>query len=356
MGIRGRGIGRARVLAAPIAIAAVAVVVGQPPAQADEGGVSFWLPGQFGSLAAVPAQPGWSFADILYFTNVRAGGEVAAARQITIGRLNPTVNVNLNASLHARIPANFVNANYVFASPVLGGQLAIGMTGAFGRPAASIDGTLTTSIGGFTATRTGSIFDERFALGDLYPMASLRWNHGVHNFMIYGTGDIPVGTYDSSNLANLGIGHGAADGGVGYTYFNPATGHEFSAVTGVTYNFTNDQTGYRNGIDWHLDWGASQFLSKQFFIGAVGYFYQQLTADSGQSPILGDFKSRVIGIGPQIGWLFPVNDMMGYLNLKTYFEFDARNRPEGWNTWVTFSISPAEKPGPGPLAKPVIRK
>ena len=44
-------------------------------------------------------------------------------------------------------------------------------------------------------------------------MASLRWNHGVHNFMIYGTGDIPVGTYDPSNLANLGIGHGAADGG-----------------------------------------------------------------------------------------------------------------------------------------------
>ncbi len=108
---------------------------------------------------------------------------------------------------------------------------------------------------------------------DLYPTISLRWNHGVHNFMIYGTGDTPVGTYDPSNLANLGIGHGAADGGIGYTYFNPAAGQEFSAVTGVT---------YQNGIDWHLDWGASQFLSKQMFVGAVGYFYQQLTADRGR--------------------------------------------------------------------------
>jgi hypothetical protein len=27
---------------------------------ADEGGVSFWLPGLFGSLAAVPQQPGWA--------------------------------------------------------------------------------------------------------------------------------------------------------------------------------------------------------------------------------------------------------------------------------------------------------
>src|SRR5215472_11031995 len=29
-------------------------------AMADEGGVSFWLPGFFGSLAAAPMQPGWS--------------------------------------------------------------------------------------------------------------------------------------------------------------------------------------------------------------------------------------------------------------------------------------------------------
>ena len=30
------------------------------PAVADEGGVSFWVPGFFGSLAATPQQPGWS--------------------------------------------------------------------------------------------------------------------------------------------------------------------------------------------------------------------------------------------------------------------------------------------------------
>jgi hypothetical protein len=341
-------------LVSPIAVAAVVVVVSQERSWADEGGVSFWVPGQFGSLAAVPAQPGWSFASIGYFTDVRASGGVAAARQITVGRFSPTVNVDLNATLRSRVPVVFVNANHVFATPVLGGQFAFGMTGAAGRPATSIDGVLTTSVGPLTLTRTGSISDERFAFADLYPMASLRWNHGVHNFMIYGTGDIPVGTYDPSNLANLGIGHGAADGGFGYTYFNPATGHEFSAVTGVTYNLKNTQTNYQNGIDWHLDWGASQFLSKQMFVGVVGYVYQQLTADTGQSPLLGDFKSRVIGIGPQIGFLFPVGDMQGYLNLKGYGEFAAENRAAGWNTWVTLAISPAEKPAP--MARPIFHK
>jgi hypothetical protein len=343
-------------LLSAIATATIVVAAVQQPAQADEGGVSFWLPGQFGSLAAAPSQPGWAFATIGYYTDVSASGQVAASREITRFRLNPTVNVDLNATLHARVPSDFVNANYVFATPVLGGQFALGMTGAFGRNTTSIDGVLTASIGGLTTMRTGSISDSRFAFADLYPMASLRWNQGVHNFMIYGTGDIPVGTYDPSNLANFGIGHGAADGGVGYTYFNPQTGHEFSVVSGLTYNLKNTQTDYQNGIDWHLDWGASQFLSKQVFIGAVGYLYQQLTADTGQSPILGEFKSRVIGIGPQIGFLFPFADMQGYLNLKGYYEFDAENRPSGWNAWVTFAISPAAKSEPGPLAKPVIHK
>jgi hypothetical protein len=47
------------------------------------------------------------------------------------------------------------------------------------------------------------------------------------------------------------------------------------------------------------------------------------------------FESRVIGIGPQIGFIFPVAGMQGYLNLKAYWEFDNANRPDGWNAWVT---------------------
>ena len=39
---------------------AVATIVLPQVARADEGGVSFWLPGLFGSLAAAPATPGWS--------------------------------------------------------------------------------------------------------------------------------------------------------------------------------------------------------------------------------------------------------------------------------------------------------
>jgi hypothetical protein len=47
---------------------------------ADEAGVSFWVPGLFGSLAAVPQQPGWSIISTYYHSSVSAGGDVGPAR------------------------------------------------------------------------------------------------------------------------------------------------------------------------------------------------------------------------------------------------------------------------------------
>ena len=140
-----------------------------------------------------------------------------------------------------------------------------------------------------------------------------------------------AGAYSSTRLANIGIGHGAIDAGGGYTYFNPQTGHEFSAVLGFTGNFKNPDTQYQSGLDMHLDWGASQFLSKQTLVGLVGYAYKQIGCDSGSGARVGCFQSQVFGVGPQVGFIFPVGGMRGYLNFKAYKEFAAENRPEGWN-------------------------
>jgi hypothetical protein len=76
----------------------------------------------------------------------------------------------------------------------------------------------------------------------------------------------------------------------------------------------------------------------KIFEGALNS--QGRTAHDAAHHSLGGFRSRVVGVGPQIGFLFPVGDMQGYLNLKGYGEFAAENRPAGWNTWLTFSISP----------------
>lgn len=344
---------RALRLVAAVSAALVAAISMSGPSYADEGGVSFWIPGLYGSLAAAPQVPGWAVGIVNLYNPVSASGNVAAAREVTINKFPVNVSVNLNANLKASPDLVLVNPTYVFATPVFGGQFAVSMAGAYGRSIAGVSGTLTvTGPGGGSLTRQGAIEDARDGFSDLYPSASLRWNNGAHNFMIYGMGDIPVGTYNSANLANLGIGHGAADGGVGYTYFDPQTGHEFSAVTGLTYNLVNPSTGYQNGIDWHLDWGASQFLTKTLQIGAVGYFYDQLTPDRGCLPVLCPFESRTVGVGPQVGIMIPGASMLTYLNFKAYWDVDTRDRASGMSAWVTLSFSPsppAQAASPAPM-------
>jgi hypothetical protein len=62
---------------------------------------------------------------------------------------------------------------------------------------------------------------------------------------------------------------------------------------------------------------------------------------------VGCFQSRVFGIGPQLGFIIPLGTThQGYINIKGYKEFAAENRPEGWNAWLTFAISPAAAPPP----------
>jgi hypothetical protein len=341
VGRKSRGQLNMRAVLARVFFALAACACSTQTTLADEGGVGFWFPGLFGSLAAVPQVPGWALGIVNLYNPVSGGGKVAAARQVTINKLPINVNVNLNATIKANPDLVLVDPTYVFATQVFGGQLAVSMAGAYGRSIAGLSGTLTESVGGITVTKQGAIEDGRDGFSDLYPEAALRWNSGVNNWMIYGLGDIPVGTYDSTRLANFGTGHGAMDGGVGYTYFDPKAGHEFSVVTGLTYNLVNPSTGYQNGIDWHLDWAASQFLTKTLHIGVVGYVYNQLTPDRGCADILCPFESRTVGIGPQLGIIIPSTSIQTYLNFKAYWDVDTQNRASGASAWVTLSFSPS---------------
>ncbi|MBR0742242.1 transporter [Bradyrhizobium liaoningense] len=322
-------------------LAAAALMTSAGFALGDEGGVSFWLPGNFGSLAAAPGTPGWSWATIYYHGEAAAG----AGQQFPRGG-------RVDVGISGRGDLAFFGPTYTFATPVLGGQAAISILGAAGRNEASAALSLTGPLGNTIAlSRT----QELTSFGDVIPSATLKWNFGTSNLMVYGMGDVPIGDYDPARLANLGIGHAAVDFGGGYTYFDPKSGNEFSWVAGLTYNFKNPDTQYRSGADFHIDWGASHFFDSKFQLGVVGYYFQQVSDDVGAPVSLDGFRSRVVGIGPQVGYIFPMGDkLQGYVNLKGYREFAAQNRAAGWNTWLTFAISPAT---PEPTsAKPIIRK
>ncbi|MHB0771635.1 SphA family protein [Bradyrhizobium sp. 1.29L] len=313
-------------------------------ALADAGGVGFWLPGIFGSLAAAPTVPGWSYASIYLHLQAKAGG---TQNFVTSGGARGSVVTGLNA--HADALA--LGITYTSPMSVLGGQAALSILTAPGNVGLGIDASLTGPLGNAIS---GARTDNRTTLSDVYYQGTLKWNQGVHNGMVYITGNIPSGTYDPNRLANLNLGFVAYDAGAGYTYLDPKTGHEFSIVGGLTYNLPNPYLQYQNGIDFHVDWAASQFLSKNFHIGVAGYFYQQITDDSGPGAKLGGFRGRAVGIGPQVGFIIPISkEYQGYLNVKGYKDVEVENRANTWSTWVTFAVSPA---APEPAAKPLSRK
>jgi hypothetical protein len=133
-----------------------------PAARAEEGGASFWPPGQFSSLAAVPPAPGWSLPMVYYHSSVDAGG----------GK-NFMVGGQVRAGVEPDADLVFFGPSYTFETPVLGGRPSIGLLAAVGNMDASADATLTGPRGNVLSLNPS---DSLFSGSDLYCLGSLRWN------------------------------------------------------------------------------------------------------------------------------------------------------------------------------------
>ena len=162
------------------ALALLALVDAPTPAKADAGGLSFWLPGLMGSLVAVPGQPGWGLANFYIHVDSKADG----GKELNQGR-------SIVAGLHARADVVAIAPSYTFATPVFGGQAAIAVLGVPGRVGIDIDATLSGPRGNQIS---GTASDSRATWADVFYQGTLKWNHGVHNTMVYVTGNIPSGT------------------------------------------------------------------------------------------------------------------------------------------------------------------
>ncbi len=91
------------------------------PVHADEGGVSFWAPGQFGSFVAVPEAPGLSMPLVYIHTSADA----SASKSFIRGGL-------LTAGLETTGNLLFLFPTYTFKEPLLGGRAAFGLGWAAG--------------------------------------------------------------------------------------------------------------------------------------------------------------------------------------------------------------------------------
>lgn len=292
-----------------------------PLAHANELGLSFWRPGQLGSMAAVPGEPGWS----LPLVYVRLDVDATDSRELAPGtRLTTEAKGATNVLLFM--------PTYTFERTLLGGRPSMGLGIGVGHSRSAVDVTYALP-GGFMSS--GSESDSSSGRADLYPNANIKWNDGSHNYLAYVSGVLPTGSHRRGRLANVGGNHRGVDTGVGYTYFNLKQKIEFSLVAGVTQNGRNPDTDFRSGRNAHVDWATSYLVTPYAHVGLVGYFHRQLKGDSGSGATLSNDKSRINAIGPQAGTFFEIGGLRYYVNAKAYHEWGAKNRAEGWNFWLT---------------------
>ena len=164
-------------------------------AHADENGTSFWLTGQYASGAALPPSPGFGITTMYY--NYKG----------TQTSVVPGSGVSYNSNVSATTTAILFQPTYTFDTKILGATPSVGVGVG---PGNAFTGA-TYAVGPqqvFSGNQTTN------GTTDLYPIVNLYWSDREKNhFMTYLTGNIPTGTYNNTNLANLGLGHAAVDAG-----------------------------------------------------------------------------------------------------------------------------------------------
>ena len=293
-------------------------------AEAAEAATGVYLLGSRAVGAGITPPPGLYFNDDTYFYSGKIGGGTS----LPLGGL-------LIANVSAQTWINLPTTIWVTPAKILGGDLAFSLTTPFGEPL--VNARLLVDSPRFGPIGVNAS-DSSFAVSDFFLNSFVGWHAGNFHWQLGVGGVIPSGTYVPGQLSNVSLNRPAIDVFGAITWLDPAIGWDLSAAAGFTFNRTNTATDYKTGDEFHLEWAATKYLTKQFTIGMVGYFYQQLTPDSGTGARLGAFEGRVIALGGSIGYTFEVGKLPVSTRIKVYREFDVQNRMEGTAGFFTVAV------------------
>ena len=254
------------------------LIFGQQTTYATQGGSSDYFPGAFATFGAgLPPETGFQFVNQTFF--FKGDGDKAV--------LGGRIGLGINADA----VYNYAGGFYTYKAPVLGARLQIGAL----VPLAS----MYTKAG--VNTRFGSLENSgnSAGFGDSMASAALYWKGGDLHYKLVQTVFAPTGAYNASSMANVGMNHWAFDTSLAITWMNKK-GTEITIMPGIMFNTMNNAAEYHSGNEFHIDFMVNQFLKKNFAVGLQGYYYSQLTGDSGSGALLGNFQGQALGFGPAI--------------------------------------------------------
>ncbi|MDX8530832.1 transporter [Mesorhizobium sp. VK25A] len=286
---------------------AALLLAANEPALAGESGAGLYVPGSTAFGAGVTPPHG------LYFTQGFLYYDGHAAASLEGGTLD------LNAQKTA---APFIaNLLWVPDREVLDGRLGLSVS----LPYAS-----------YTRLRAGSnalgqnVETSGWGLGDISLKAQLGWSN-ENNFSntVSATVWLPTGRYDSGFAPNAGKNHYGVNVSWGFTKIWKDPGIELSASFGLTGEFENTATDYRNGLGLNAEAAVGKVFDNGLTLGAAGFIFKQITDDKGSGATLGAFRGQDFGAGPALSYSTLIGGRPFSFAIRHYWEFDVENRFDG---------------------------
>lgn len=304
-----------------VVAAGTALVVGAAePGRAEEGGAGHYLPGAMSTFVdVVPGRQAAAFLNAFTYY----GGSVSATRKLQLGG---EVVVGVDAKVYADTTIVLVETGW----DVLGADPAF----AVAAPYVWVD----VSGGVERNGRVVGTRDEADGWGDLEVLPLiLTWKLGDVKLGPALAVYFPTGKYEVGELANVGRNYFTVSPFVFASWLSTTIGTEVTAFAGVDFNSENDATDYRTGHQFHLDGSIAQHLplfGGFIGLGANGWYYQQITGDSGSGAKLGSFEGTTIGVGPVLSYAITLDHIDVVAEVKWLPELDVKHRLEGDTVWA----------------------
>jgi hypothetical protein len=170
---------------------------------------------------------------------------------------------------------------------------------------------------------------QTFGIGDAFFEGTWSWHLTQFDFSLGAGAWAPTGDSSSQPTTRAGLGYWGEMLTAGATWYpDQAKRWALSVLNRYEFNQKKEDTDITPGQVYTVEGGLSYGVLKTVAVGAIGYYQQQVTANSGS---LDSTRSRVAGIGPEISAFFP--SMTFGVSLRYACEFMAENRLQG-NTFT----------------------
>ncbi|WP_036255748.1 SphA family protein [Methylocapsa acidiphila] len=294
------------------------------PAAATEYGLGNYLLGYSLPMTGFTPPPGVYYSNTFYLYS----GSASPTIKFPLGK-------HLDAGIGYSIVANISQISWVTDLKILGGSLGFAalLPLIAERTTASLE-----FVGRLGVQRECSRTGSTNALGDSAYAAFIGWDSGEHHWNATLTGFAPTGYDSSTSISFTGLNRPGVDIKGGYTYLSLQTGFEASAALGITINAVNSATNYQSGDELHFEGALMEHLPFGLAAGVGGYYYQQVTPDSGSGDRLGAFRGRVASIGPLLTYTFQQGAQQVTVSGRWFHEFDVANRVQGNSVFASLSF------------------